>query len=286
LEKFIAVNSCPVCSTNIFDISFKKGNFLGKKCTLCGLVYLSPRLAQIDSVYTDDKTSSTSEYYKHARSSDLRTFKKRLKLFGKYSEKESLIDIGCSTGNFLEAARSMGWRKLYGIEPNENSAAKCRENGFEVTTSFLEENSTEQIRNKFHAAHIGDVIEHVPDPVETICIALKLLKPGGTLMIVTPNFKSRIAKFLQIKPLEHILYFDKKSLEYLLKKCNLDILFMGRTTREHSLKALRYSTTFNRKPFLISVISLLNALKAEFVINLIGRVFLKDELVAIAKKRV
>jgi 2-polyprenyl-3-methyl-5-hydroxy-6-metoxy-1,4-benzoquinol methylase len=286
LEEYIVIESCPLCSSIDCRISFRKGKFTGKECTSCGLIYITPRLKEINSIYTDDKTSSPSEYYRYAQQTDLKVFKRRVKSLEKYTEKDSIIDIGCSTGNFLEAARSEGWQKFHGIEPNEKAAIECRKKGFEVTNAFLDESILGADNRRFSAAYLGDVIEHVPDPVRFINLASDFLEPGGVLLIVTPNIGSVIAKLLQIKPLEHILYFNKKSLEYLLRKCNLDIQLISTTTREHSLKALVYSTTFSSKPVLIRILKLMNFFKAEALVNLFGKLFFKDELIAVAKKKI
>jgi len=289
LEEYIVIDSCPLCSNFEFRTSFRRGKFTGKECVSCGLVYITPRLKEIESIYTDDKTSSPSEYYRYAQQTDLKVFKKRVKLIekfaGKSTVKDSILDIGCSTGNFLEAARLEGWQNFHGIEPNEKAAIECRKKGFEVTNAFLDEGIFGAVNKRFSAGYLGDVIEHVPDPVRAINLASDLLQPGGVLLVVTPNISSVIAKLLQIKPLEHILYFNKKSLEYLLRKCNLDIQLIGTTTREHSLKALRYSTTFRNRPVLPGLLKLLIFLRAEKLFNMLGKMFFKDELLAIAIKK-
>lgn len=289
MEEYIVIDSCPICSGVERRTSFKRGKFTGKECTSCGLIYITPRLKDVKEIYIDDKTSSPSEYYRYAQQTDLKVFKERVKLIEKYAGKlpgkDSIIDIGCSTGNFLEAARIEGWRNLYGIEPNEKAASECRKKGFEVTSSFLDESIPDAVNKRFSAAYLGDVIEHVPDPVKTIELASELLVPGGVLMIVTPNFRSIIARSLQVKPLEHILYFNKSSLEFLLKKCNLEVQFTGTTTREHSFKALTYSTTFRNRPLLLAVLKLLIFLRAERIFNFMGKMFFKDELLAIAIKK-
>lgn len=289
MEEYIVIESCPLCSSIDCRTSFRRGKFTGKECTSCGLIYITPRLKETSTIYTDDKTSSPSEYYRYAQQADLKVFRKRVKLIekyaGKYDGKDSILDIGCSTGNFLESARLEGWQNFHGIEPNEKAAIECRKKGFEVTNSFLDESILWAVNKRFSAVYLGDVIEHVTDPVTTINLASKLLQPGGVLVIVTPNISSVITKLLQIKPLEHILYFNKKSLEYLLRKCNLDIQLISLTTREHSLKALRYSTTFRDRPVLPGLLKLLIFLRAEKIFNLFGKMFFKDELLAIAIKK-
>jgi SAM-dependent methyltransferase len=49
-----------------------------------------------------------------------------------------------------------------------------------------------------------DVIEHVPDPAPWLHEALRVLRPGGTLFLTTPNYASWSLKFLEATALELI----------------------------------------------------------------------------------
>ena len=50
----------------------------------------------------------------------------------------------------------------------------------------------------FDAITLWDVIEHVPDPLDTMRRVASLLKPGGVVMILTPNLGSPLrARLLQ-----------------------------------------------------------------------------------------
>ena len=95
----IEVNACPLCNSTEYTIVFTQNRFSGKQCDECDLVYMSPRVKNIDAVYTDDITSSTSEYYTLSVAADKKTFQKRLKLIEQYIRKGSFLDIGSGTGD-------------------------------------------------------------------------------------------------------------------------------------------------------------------------------------------
>ncbi len=281
--QLIEINSCPVCDCKEFKIVFRKDKFCGKQCGECGLVYLSPRIKNLDNVYTDDRTSSTSKYYKFAIEADRKIFAKRLKIIEEYVKKGAFLDIGCSIGTFLELAKADGWESILGIEPNPNSALACREKGLAVINKFFDADLAGTLQ-QFDAVYIGDVIEHLPEPNEILQNIYRILKPNGIVMIVTPNFDSLVARLLQIKPFEHILYFTKPSIMHLLEMTEFRIEKITTTTRDRSIKAMAYSTTFstNKGKLFVKLIASLHLGK---LINFFLKLFVRDEILVIARKK-
>ena len=83
----------------------------------------------------------------------------------------------------------------------------CREElGLDVRAGVLEPDTYPP--DTFDVVSMGDVIEHVPDPLATLRTVARILKPGGHVLISTPNVDSAAARFLQVKPEEHIYYFS------------------------------------------------------------------------------
>ncbi len=287
MHELIEVNSCPLCRNTAYKIAFKQDIYTGKQCLNCRLVYISPVFSGLEEIYTDDVSSSPSTYYKLSEESDLITFDKRLDLIEQYVNKGRLMDIGCSVGNFLTAAGKRGWNTA-GIEPNPHSAEACRRKNLAVENGFLSEELALKYSRHFDAIYLGDVIEHTENPVHVISLASRMLKPGGILMIVTPDFNSFIARRFQIKPREHILYFNESSLKYAAnlagKKSGLmKTELIKKTTRHRSLKAMEYSTTFSNKPAWKKFLRLLSALYFNIPVNIFLQLFVRDEILIIIR---
>lgn len=283
MDEFKEVDKCPMCKHEEFKIAFEKKIFKGKKCLNCNLVYISPILNNIEAVYKDDKSSSTSVYYSLSYKYDIVTFSKRLNLFEKYGEKGKFLDIGCSVGSMIETANSRGWNAS-GIEPNPASAEICRNKNLTVYEDFLNESFAAESANSYDAVYLGDVIEHLENPLDTVELALKLLKSNGILMIVTPDFDSFTARLFQIKPLEHIIYFNSKSIKYFLENFNVKIELLQKTTRKHSIKALIYSTTFSERPVMKKMLKMFSSAGIDFIINQLMSLFIRDEILVILRK--
>src|SRR5439155_5528518 len=96
-----------------------------------------------------------------------------------------LLDIGCGNGCFLLQMRALGW-EVTGVEPDPKSAAEAAAAGLDVRVGLLDDQSLPE--RHYDAVSLSHVIEHLHNPLETLCICRQILKPGGIIFIATPNF--------------------------------------------------------------------------------------------------
>jgi ubiquinone/menaquinone biosynthesis C-methylase UbiE len=104
--------------------------------------------------------------------------------------------------------------------------------------------------NTFDCVILSEVIEHLPAPEVSILEAARVLRPGGRLLVTTPNYHSlwpvmewmvdRSNKAPQMAGEQHISRFNPKALRRLLADCRLDVEYFG--------------TIYNFSPF-ISLVS-------------------------------
>jgi SAM-dependent methyltransferase len=96
-----------------------------------------------------------------------------------------LLDVGCGNGLFMAKMESLGW-KCEGVEPDHKAAANARERfGVPVHEGTLD--TVHLPAETFDAVTMSHVIEHVPNSKELFGQILELLRPGGTLSVITPN---------------------------------------------------------------------------------------------------
>ena len=89
-----------------------------------------------------------------------------------------LLDVGCGNGAFLRLAQEMGWQ-VEGVDFDPEAVQQARNAGFCATTGGVEGLNAEEKR--YDVITMSHVIEHVPDPNDTLVRLYRLLKPGGML---------------------------------------------------------------------------------------------------------
>ena len=125
-----------------------------------------------------------------------------------------VLDIGCGNGSFLWQMRALGW-DVCGVEPDPQSAEQARTAGLDVRAELQPQPPWPEAH--FDAITLFHVMEHLHQPVPTLGECWKLLKPGGQIVIATPNYEARGREYFgrDWRGLEiprHLVLFTEKSL--------------------------------------------------------------------------
>lgn len=96
-----------------------------------------------------------------------------------------VLDVGCGSGGFLAMAAQHGW-DAHGIDfdPKAVAAANRRAG---VTAHVGALSGVDPALGPFDAIVFDNVIEHLPDAEAVFAQSLALLRPGGRLVMITPN---------------------------------------------------------------------------------------------------
>lgn len=166
------------------------------RCRTCDLIYLNPRPEprQIDRFYPDDYAPFARQGISaRARNWLYRRSVRKLSTF--LDAPRRVLDVGCGTGELLQAVQSGGNPNTIGVEPSPQAAGIARERyGLDVRIGTLE-------RSGLAAASVdtvlmSHVIEHLPSPRATLAEVERVLKPGGAVIIWAPNARSLAAGIL------------------------------------------------------------------------------------------
>ncbi len=150
------------------------------------------------------------------------------------SRKGKLLDIGCGSGRYLNLMKGLGWN-VFGVEPDAK-ASKVAMDRFriQVLNSTMEEANLPE--NFYDAVTMNHVIEHVYDPNELLQECLRVLKPGGRLIVITPNVGSQGHKvfqesWLHLDPPRHFQLFSLETLKNSVERAGLLIDCLHTTAR-------------------------------------------------------
>lgn len=111
---------------------------------------------------------------------------RRLNLIRHYAPLEGarILDIGCGLGVYVRKFREFSDR-VYGIDID---AKRLREGARTTPGLMLSASETLPFRDAaFDVVVLNEVIEHVRDDAATLAEALRVLRPGGHIVIYAPN---------------------------------------------------------------------------------------------------
>lgn len=228
-----AIPSCPICTSRSRFWESVKG-FKIYKCLFCGHGFFYPGVktrTELLGHYNEDY----SQTYKPERlSKDFRLRQKQYELDtamirGHNSKsKISVLDFGCSTGQFLNSMPA-AWKK-YGYEVNRSELDYVTKH-YSHITMFSE--IIELKKQKYDLITLRGVIEHLFDFQELFSVLNSSLKKGGKIYIcATPDFSSPAAvvyrsKWNQIAPPLHYHQFTAASIAILFAMHNFGLKLLS-----------------------------------------------------------
>jgi 2-polyprenyl-3-methyl-5-hydroxy-6-metoxy-1,4-benzoquinol methylase len=148
-----------------------------------------------------------------------------------------LLDVGCATGDFLVRMRELGW-DVYGVDIDSNAVKIARDhNRLDVFDGTLEQACFPD--DAFDAVTMSHVIEHVADPLQILKETYRILKPGGKLVLTTPNMHSLCHKiykssYYHLDIPRHFYILSTKSIRICAESARLKILRLGTFARSVS----------------------------------------------------
>ena len=135
----------------------------------------------------------------------------------------SILEVGCGSGAFLQAARSMGLSAT-GIDFNSTAVAQARVLGLEATTNTMAE--VISTGKRYGAVCAFQVLEHVGRPREFITEVVNLVEPGGYVIFCTPDGDGWLGRRLQLldMPPHHVTRWGRAAFAFLPRVFPLDLV--------------------------------------------------------------
>lgn len=135
-----------------------------------------------------------------------------------------LLDVGCGNGDFLDMARGMGW-DVHGIDLDPKAVEGARRRGLAVGQGGIE--TLDHSSDRYDVITLSHVIEHVHNPLALLKSCHRLLKPGGSLWLETPNIDgighSTYGRYWRgLEPPRHLTLFTWEGMDDLLVKAGFE----------------------------------------------------------------
>lgn len=196
--------------------------FIYSECYSCGSVFLSRRPYERDiaSHYGDEYDPYQRGYNRIAdRVVRMRTNREVARMRSFNPSIGVVLEVGASWGKYILHLRDTFGFDVVGVEPNAEMCAIGKKEGLDMRTGTLEDAHFPDA--SFDCVIMSHVIEHLYDPRATMREVFRILRPGGVVLIKTPNLDTPERLFfgtywLPYEAPRHILIFSGRTLARLL----------------------------------------------------------------------
>ena len=226
--------ACQLCNSDIPEFLYSIPGFLSDsrffnvvKCKGCDFVYINPRCSEREnleiyntSYYTERSIDLSGKVRcflddKERKINDHRIEWGYLK---KYKKGGRILDFGSGPGFFLDALEGK-WEK-YAVDTSDFSINSIQDPAVNKFKGTLFEARFEE--SYFDVIYIGHTLDRLTNLKETLIELNRILKPGGTICIVTPNIDSLCARVFKNKYRllysNHLVYFSPETLKKLFER--------------------------------------------------------------------
>jgi SAM-dependent methyltransferase len=135
---------------------------------------------------------------------------------------QSVLEIGCNDGRFLQLLHARGCGVTVGLEPNPAPGGVARERGLDVYEGWASPELVKAIvaeRGAFDLVVCRQVLEHVADPNKLLRAARAALVPGGYFFVDVPDWQpARALGDISVLWEEHVKYYTAATLLPLLSR--------------------------------------------------------------------
>ena len=144
------------------------------------------------------------------------------------AQRGELLDVGCGDGTYLRCMHELGW-SVSGVERDNRAAAiSARALGADRVFPDLERAGAARPEG-YDVITLSHVIEHLLEPAEVLQSCRDRLRPGGLLVIATPNWESRAhahfgRSWLHLDPPRHVQIYRSATLSKIVEEAGFQVL--------------------------------------------------------------
>lgn len=267
------MEKCRICGSIKLVLSNKLPFFNVLRCETCDVRFADklPTNKRVSEIYSKSYyvpwTDNTNEIPKSVEIMKRKTFKSYLSILSRYIDLKGIkiLDIGCATGFLLDEAKKCGC-DCWGVELNPFGAkVASMKHPNRIFTGIIEDSKYKNYF--FDAIMMIDLIEHTKNPKILLKEVKRILKKEGYALLVTPNVGGLWSKMLGKKwtnyKEEHLYYFDKKSLKYLIEKLGFIFVYGQPVKKTLTLRYISNQLDTFKTPVLTSLVQIFKFLPSK-----------------------
>ena len=240
-------SKCPICGSpsvrqKPFKYIFHGSELRGRSCARCGIIFLHPQptAEELKQLYSaeyfegGDFRCGHEEGYSEPATLEKMADPGLLIEIKAMTTGRRFLEIGCAGGAFLNAAQKHGFL-AQGVELSEDACRFAKETfGLQVFAGELADARFPD--GSFDVVFMGDVIEHLPDPIATLREINRVLDRKGILVMALPSQTNSLFSRIGFiaygmlgrvatvsLPPYHLFEYRPRSLRFLLKLCGFEI---------------------------------------------------------------
>jgi SAM-dependent methyltransferase len=198
-----------------------------------------------------------------------------------------LLDVGCACGYFLEVAVEEGF-DVHGLEFSPNAIAAARPDIRAKILNARVDDLGAQHDARYDVITAFDILEHLDKPLEFLAQARRLLRPGGSLVISTPDADHWLrplmaSRWPMLQPMQHLTLFSHRGLRLALEGAGFSSIEL-----DTAYKVISYEYLVNQlrtlNPWLFSALRAMTRLAPAGPMNRYRRVNI-GEVMAMARRQ-
>ncbi|MGI5261375.1 methyltransferase domain-containing protein [Streptomyces angustmyceticus] len=198
---------CPWCSTpgpavrvRTTDLlQGKPGRFILEECRHCGHIFQNPRLTPegLDFYYRDFYEGLGGDGTALVLGRMSGTYRDRAELLRPFTTPRAWLDVGTAAAHFCNAARAV-WpdTRFDGLDMGEGVHAAARRGWIDTGHQGQFPELADRLTGRYDTVSMHHYLEHTRDPLAELDAAVKVLAPGGHLLIELPDPESRAGRLL------------------------------------------------------------------------------------------
>jgi len=231
------VSTCRLCGDSARLLA-ERGDLKLFRCARCRFVSGAPQRGELSADHyhgyydSEQPAAPDGRYHEWLAWAESRVGKGRF------------LEVGAGNGGFVKAAIARGWQ-VDATEISDSALKLLRATGARVLAGELREIGVPEATYDLVASL--EVVEHLSDPAAHLRELARITRPGGVLLITTPNFAGLSRRLFgmrwRVVDPEHLGYFEARTLRHALR----DAGFAAVTVRTRTLDVTTWGASLRRE---------------------------------------